>query len=94
MSQQYAPLPLSSGNHALLEVNEDGKHQSHPLALNMSEEDGGGRGNNVAAEHTTIDVTHRAEGNNKDDCSDLTDNNNGQEVEEQSRTFPQKVSYG
>jgi hypothetical protein len=47
-------------------------------------------GENKPAEHTTINVTNRPEGNIKDDCSDITDNH---ETEEQSsRTFPQKVS--
>jgi hypothetical protein len=50
----------------------------------------GGDGENKPAEHTTINVTNRSEGNIKDDCSDITDNH---ETEEQSsRTFPQKVS--
>jgi hypothetical protein len=39
----------------------------------------------------TIVTEHRSGNNDKDDCSDLTDNNDAEE-EQAPRTFPQKVS--
>jgi len=51
---------------------------------------GDGKKDSAGKGETTI-VTQQAGSNAKDDCSDLTDNNNDNE-EQSPKTFPQKVS--